>query len=931
MIQQKKFRVTGMTCTACSSHVEKAVRAVGGVKQADVSLMMNSMSVSFDDTQTSAGEICAAVSRAGYGAAEDGAKQAASVRENPLDEQQRSMKARLTRSIAFLIPLMYLSMGHMMGLPLPAAFTGLPNAVTFALTQFLLCLPIVYLNRAFFINGFRTLWHRAPNMDALIAVGASAALVYGVFAIYRMGAGLGTGDFALVEQYHTDLYFESAGTILTLITVGKYLEVRARSKTGSAIEALMKLAPQTALVERDGAQVEIGVEELRAGDLVIVRPGDRIPADGIVEEGSSSVDESAITGESIPVEKAAGSPVVTATVNGKGFLKIRAQRVGEETTLSQIIRLVEEAAASKAPIARLADRIAGVFVPTVMTIAAAAAVIWLLCGAKPEFALSIGISVLVVSCPCSLGLATPVAIMVGTGKGAENGILFRSAQALEQLHSIDTVVLDKTGTITEGRPRVTDVLCTGAVSQEELLHIAASAEAYSEHPLAEAVMRCAQERHIQPEEVRDFEPIFGRGVAARLGDTRYFAGNAALMREKGIDLSALGAQVEELTRAGKTPLYFAREDALLGVLAAMDTVKPSSGEAIRMLRALGLEVHMLTGDNRVTAGAIQRQLGIDTVEAEVLPQDKQEHIVRLQRQGRQVAMIGDGVNDAPALARADVGIAIGAGTDVAIDSAGVILMRSDLRDAADAVRLSRAVLRNIKQNLFWAFFYNSVGIPLAAGVFFAAFGWRLTPMFAAAAMSMSSVCVVTNALRLRRFRPLARTQTDSAGAQPQESAPIQTEGERNMNTSRFDTKMNIDGMMCPHCVARVQQALDAVDGVKAEVVLEDNAAYLDITGDFDAVTAAAKQAVTDAGYAVTGVERAAAAVRAAMHIDGMMCPHCVARVQQALDAVDGVKAEVVLEDNAAYLDITGDFDAVTAAAKQAVTDAGYAVTGVERS
>lgn len=855
MIQKKKFRVTGMTCTACSSHVEKAVRRVSGVKQADVSLMMNSMTVSFDDTETSVGQIRAAVSHAGYGAVEEDAaqKQERDAHANPLEDQRQDMKHRLIWSIVFLIPLMYISMGHMMGLPLPAALAGLPNAISFAMTQFLLCLPIVYLNRIFFINGFKTLWHRAPNMDALIAVGASAALLYGIFAIYRMGVGLGTGNMALVEQYHMDLYFESAGTILTLITVGKYLEVRARSKTGSAIESLMRLAPQTAVVERNGKQMEVGVEELKTGDLIVIKPGDRIPADGVVEEGRSSVDESAITGESIPVEKSVGSSVVTATVNGKGFLKVRAQRVGEETTLSQIIHLVEEAAASKAPIARLADRIAGVFVPTVMTIALAAGIIWILCGATLEFALSIGIAVLVVSCPCALGLATPVAIMVGTGKGAENGILFRSAQALEELHSIDTVVLDKTGTITEGRPRVTDVLVTDVVTKTMLLRIAASVEAYSEHPLAEAVVRYAAENGIQAEEVRGFEPVFGRGVIATLGDSRYFAGNAALMEQHHIDISAIQTDVAQLTQAGKTPLYFGRDDQLLGVLAAMDTVKPSSGEAITMLRALGLNVRMLTGDNRVTAAAIQKQLGIDTVEAEVLPQDKQAHIAALQNRGRKVAMVGDGINDAPALAKADVGIAIGAGTDVAIESAGVILMRSDLRDVADAVRLSRAVLRNIKQNLFWAFFYNSIGIPLAAGIFYAALGWRLTPMFAAAAMSLSSVCVVANALRLRAFRPLARTAQD--GAAQQDIEQIQSQPEKGHTTMK--ATMKIDGMMCTHCVGRVSDALNALDGISANVVLDDNAAYLDIDGAlaYDAAVAQAAKAVTDAGYTVTGTER----------------------------------------------------------------------------
>ena len=846
MIQQKKFDVTGMTCTACSSHVEKAVRMVDGVKQADVSLMMNSMTVSFDDTVTSSGEIRAAVSKAGYHAEEQGKKQTEK-NVDSLGQQKDEMKTRLIWSIVFLIPLMYLSMGHMMGLPLPNIFIGLENAITYALTQFLLCLPIVYLNRAFFINGFKALWHHSSNMDTLIAVGASASLIYGLFAIYRMGVGLGTGNMELVKQYHMDLYFESAGTILTLITVGKYLEARAKNKTGSAIEALMRLAPQTALVERDGKQIEIGIEQLQTGDLIIIRPGDRIPADGIVEEGFSSVDESAITGESIPVEKTVGSQVVTATVNGKGFLKVRAQRVGEETTLSQIIHLVEEAAASKAEIARLADRIAGIFVPTVMTIAAAATIIWLFVGATMEFAVSIGVSVLVVSCPCSLGLATPVAIMVGTGKGAENGILFRSAQALEQLRNVDTVVLDKTGTITEGRPRVTDVLVTGSVSKKMLLTIAASVEDYSEHPLAEAVVRYAQEQGCPTESVHDFKPVFGRGVMATLGEHHYFAGNAAMMEQNGVDISSVQHEVETMTNDGKTPLYFARETELLGVIAAMDTVKPSSVEAIRMLHDMGLDVHMLTGDHKITAAAIQRQIGIDTVKAEVLPQDKQAYVATLQGRGKKVAMVGDGVNDAPALAHASVGIAIGAGTDVAIESAGVILMRNDLRDVADAVRLSRAVLRNIKQNLFWAFFYNSVGIPLAAGVFYATLGWRLTPMFAAAAMSMSSVCVVCNALRLRRFKPLERNQ--------QEEAVQQDVLQEKKGSTTMKATMKIDGMMCMHCVGRVNDALNHIDGIAATVSLDDKAAYLDITGmEYEQAVAKAEQAVTDAGYTVIGTE-----------------------------------------------------------------------------
>ena len=761
MIIQKKFRISGMTCTACSSHVEKIVRRMKGVKQADVSLMMNRLWVSFDDELTSSGEIRSVIAQAGYQAAEEGIH-TEETPVDPLEQQKEELKQRLKWSVVFLVPLVCLALAHMTGLPFPRLLAGTENAVSYALTQFLLCLAIVYLNRTFFIRGYQALRQHAPNMDALTAVGASAAIIYGIFAIYRIGVGLGTGNDALVQQYHTDLYFESAGAMLTFITAGKYLEVRARSKTGSAMEALKRLAPLTALVERGSKQIEIGVEELRVGDIVILRPGARIPVDGIVQEGMSSVDESALTGESIPVSKTVGSQVMTASVNGKGTLKICAQRVGEDTTLAQIIRMVEQAAASKEPIARLADRISGVFVPTVMTIAAAVTMIWLFCGATVEFALSMGISVLVVSCPCAIGLATPCSIIEGTGKGAEIGILFRSAQALEQLHRIDVVVLDKTGTITEGRLRVTDVVVTSSISEKMLLKIAASLEVYSEHPLAEAIARYTREHGIQAEAVHDFQPVFGEGVAVTMGSHRYIAGGEQMMKRYGIDLSDVQDTVQHMIQEGKTPLYFGREQELLGVIAAMDTVRPSSAQAIEQMHRMGLSVHMLTGDREAAAAVIQRQLEIDRVQAEVLPQDKQAYISLLQNRGKKVAMVGDGINDAPALARASVGIAIGAGTEVAIDSADVVLMRSDLCDVADAVRLSHAVMRNIKQNLFWAFFYNLIGIPLAAGAFYALFGWRLTPMFAAAAMSMSGICVIGNALRLRQFEPSVHKISDQA-------------------------------------------------------------------------------------------------------------------------------------------------------------------------
>lgn len=842
MTEQKRFTVTGMSCAACSAHVEKAVGQIEGVSKVEVSLLTNSMTVAFDGERTGVQDICEAVEHAGYGASPTDASRAAVKTEDPTVVQEKEMKTRLIRSIAFLIPLMYLSMGHMLGLPSPAIFHGAENAGVMALTQLLLTLPVIVLNRKFFQVGFKMLLLRTPNMDSLIAVGAGAALVYGIFALYQILWGLGHGDMERVMRYSMDLYYESAATILTLITVGKYLETRSKGKTGAAITALINLAPQTAMVVRSGQEIEVPAEELRVGDIISVRPGGRIPCDGVVVEGTSSVDESAITGESIPVEKHEGDSVTTATVNRNGMIRFRAVRVGGDTTLSQMIRLVEEAAASKAPIAKLADRVAGIFVPVVMAIALVTLIVWLALGETTEFALSTAIAVLVISCPCALGLATPVAIMVGTGKGAENGILFRSAEALEALHKVDTVVLDKTGTITEGRPRVTDILPADGLSTEQLLSIAAAIEAGSEHPLAEAVIDCAREKQIELQRAAEFKAIFGRGAQARLNGTLYFAGNRALMEECGLLLGAWKNKEEQLAQNGRTPLYFADEHRILGMIAVMDTVKPSSPDAVHELRELGIDVVMLTGDNRVTAQAICRELEIGEAIAEVLPQDKSSHITRLQQKGRTVAMVGDGINDAPALAKADVGIAVGAGTDVAIESAGVVLMKSDLRDVPTAIRLSRSVLRNIKQNLFWAFFYNSIGIPLAAGVFYAALGWKLNPMFAAAAMSLSSVCVVSNALRLRGFRVPERRAYEI-----EESKSTESKEETAMKVT-----MKIDGMMCTHCTGRVEQVLNAIDGVSAAVSLEDKAAYLEITGDASKETLT--KAVTDAGYTVVSVE-----------------------------------------------------------------------------
>ncbi len=847
---KQKFDVTGMTCSACSSRVEKCVRGLDGVQDVSVNLLTNSMQAEFDEKVISQDAIIDAVEHAGYGASVQGgygAAQAQSVsreKENPVEKQLKNMKSRLIWSFVFLIPLMYVSMGHMAGLPLPGFLTGTEDAVGFALTQLLLCVPVVVINRAYFIKGFSTLLHGAPNMDTLISVGSTASLVYGIFAIYRMGHGLGVQDLELVHRYQHDLYFESAVMILALINVGKYLEARSKGKTSEAITKLMDLAPKTALLERDGREVEVPVEQVAVGDIVRVKPGSSIPVDGVILEGSTSVDEAAITGESIPVEKQPGDSVIAATINKAGFVRVKAAKVGDDTTFSQIIRLVEDASSSKAPIAKIADRIAGVFVPVVMGIALLTAIVWLASGAEFEFALSCAICVLVISCPCALGRATPVAIMVGTGKGAENGILIKSGEALEVTHSIQSVVLDKTGTITQGKPVVTD-LVTEKGKEREFLALAASMEAKSEHPLAEAIMEKAKEEGVALLDTQEFAAIPGRGIRAVIGGRTYYAGNQKLMEENGIRLKDSVQQMDRMAEDGKTPLLFADDQEVIGIVGAADIVKPTSARAIRELKKLGIEVIMLTGDNKRTAAAIQRQLGIDTVIAEVLPQDKEREVARLQESGRRVAMVGDGMNDAPALARADVGIAIGAGTDVAIESADIVLMKNDLLDVVTAVGLSKAVIRNIKENLFWAFFYNACGIPLAAGVFYNAFGWKLSPMFGAAAMSLSSFFVVMNALRLRFFHPVKRLPEEEAIEEPKKTTQKSKE-EKNMIT------MKINGMMCAHCQAAVTKALNAVPGVKAEVSLEDKAAYIEAAADVD--REALKKAVTDAGYEVVSVE-----------------------------------------------------------------------------
>lgn len=852
---KQKFDVTGMTCSSCSAHVEKGVGKLDGVRQVAVNLLSNNMTVDYDEKVLTVNQIVQAVEKAGYGAspkqdqAADGSLSIVKTKPaSTINEQLHNMKIRLVVSFIFTIPLFYISMGHMMGWPLPSWLHGNENALTFAFLQFLLCIPVVYVNRKYYQVGFKTLFGGAPNMDSLIAIGSTAAMVYGAAAVFVIGWGLGHGDEHLVMEYSMDLYFESAAMILTLITLGKFLETRSKGKTGEAIAKLIDLAPKTATVERDGTQQEIPVEQVMVGDMVIVRPGQSIPVDGKIIEGSSTIDESALTGESIPVEKHFGDHVMSASINKTGAFKFQATRVGGDTTLSQIITLVEEAANSKAPISKLADKVSGIFVPVVIVLAVLATVVWLISGASIAFSLSIGIAVLVISCPCALGLATPVAIMVGTGKGAENGILIKSAESLETAHLIQTVVLDKTGTITEGKPRVTDLICASDMTEQRLFAIAASLEKSSEHPLAEAIIAAAEEKKIKLPEAKAFQSVTGQGVFADIEGLRYMAGNLRMLAAYQIDTGIWESKAAALSEQGKTPLYFADENRVLGIIAVADTVKPTSKAAVARMKAMGIDVVMLTGDNARTAEAIKREVGIDHVVAEVLPQDKEREVAAIQASGKKVAMVGDGINDAPALTRADVGIAIGAGTDIAIEAADIVLMKSDLLDAVTAIDLSRAVIRNIKQNLFWAFFYNMIGIPLAAGVLFPLFGLKLNPMFGAAAMSLSSVCVVTNALRLKLFK-----------SKNERNVTInQSKNERNVTINQSDRgevkmtkKMKIEGMSCGHCSGRVEKALNGIEGVSAVVNLEGKYADIVISGNVSDDTLRA--AVTDAGYEVVSI------------------------------------------------------------------------------
>ena len=849
----ERFSVTGMTCAACSGHVERAVKSVAGVNSVAVSLLTNSMQVDYAAPATAAA-ICAAVEKAGYGAKPETAAAGAPVQtaDSLADHETPRLVRRLIASLVLLVPLMYVSMGHMLwNWPLPAFLAG--NHVSMGIYELLLTAAIMVINQKFFVSGVTSLVHGAPNMDTLVAMGAGAAFGYSTWALFAASSAMAAGGPMAAMPYMDEYYFESAATILSLITVGKTLEAYSKGKTTSAIRGLMDLAPKTATLLLNGQEVKVPVEQVQVGDLFVVRPGESIPVDGKVTDGSSAVDESALTGESLPVDKLVGSPVSAGTMNQSGFLTCKASRVGQDTTIQQIIRLVEDAAGGKAPIAKTADKVAAVFVPTVLGLAALTAIVWAIAGKSAGFVLARAISVLVISCPCALGLATPVAIMVASGLGAKKGILFKTAASLETTGKVETVVLDKTGTITMGKPRVTDVAPVDGLRPEALLSLAVSLENRSEHPLAKAVVDYAEESSLKAMEVKNFRALPGHGVQGEINGLPALGGNAALMRGRGLLTPDWEKKGQALAEQGKTPLYFSLGEKLCGIVAVADVVKEDSAAAIREMQGMGLRVVMLTGDNQRTANAIGEQVGVDEVIADVLPGDKEAVVRRYAGEGL-VAMVGDGVNDAPALTRADVGIAIGAGADVAIDAADVVLMKGSLRDVAGAIRISRQTVRNIHENLFWAFFYNCVGIPLAAGVWYLPFGWLLNPMFGAAAMSLSSFCVVTNALRLNLFDPYSPKHDARHG--PKKTLPAKSPEENTPETKMQEGEMNmktihIEGMMCQHCVAHVKSALEAIPGTSAEVNLENGTAKVS-GGALD--DAALTKAVVDAGYKVTGIE-----------------------------------------------------------------------------
>ena len=863
-MKKNKFNIQGMTCSSCQAHVQKAVENLNGIKNVNVNLLSNSMIVEYDEKTLNDKKIIEAVKNEGYGATLAINSQKDKI-QNDNENTLNSMKKRLIISICFWIPLMYVAMYHMFydlfGIPVPKLindlFHGPENAITFGFTQILLLIPIIYVNRNYFIIGFKRLFKLSPNMDSLIAIGSFSAIIYGIYAIYMIGFGLGHNNLELVSRFSNDLYFESAGTILTLITVGKYLETKSKGKTSEAINKLINLAPKTAIVLKNEKEIEVEVKDIKKEDIIIIKPGYSIPVDGIIIEGESSIDESTITGESIPTQKSINDKVISGTINKNGYFKMKATEVGDDTTLAQIIKLVEEAANSKAPISRLADKVSGVFVPIVITIALLATIFWLINGQSFEFALSIGIAVLVISCPCALGLATPVAIMVGTGKGAELGILIKSAESLELLHKVDTVVLDKTGTITQGKPKVIDIITNqdlinevmsqknkvkvvlnknnDLTSKNNLLKIAGSLEKNSEHPLAEAIIEKTRENNLNLYEVKDFEAISGRGVRGKIDNIEYFGGNLAFMQENNVKLEDVLLKAEELSKQGKTLLYFAKENRLLGIIAVADTIKPTSKIAINKLKKKNLEVIMITGDNKNVAESIGKNLEIDKVISEVMPQDKESEVTKLQASGKRVAFVGDGINDSPALVRSDVGIAISSGTDIAVESADIVLINDDLLSVVSAISLSKKVISNIKMSLFWAFFYNIIGIPVAAGLFYLSFNLKLNPMIGAAAMSLSSVCVVLNALRLKKFKPEFK-KCDSENLDNKER--------------KIMKKLIVNGMSCNHCKMSVEKALKKIDNVEdVEVNLETKEVIISSNKEID--NKVIEETIKEAGFEVS--------------------------------------------------------------------------------
>ena len=910
---EKKFDVSGMTCSSCVANITKAVEKLDGVSGANVNLMTNSMKVNFDENIVDDERIIGAVEKIGYGASPAGEK--VKEEDKPVDDREKALKHRLISSSIFMLILMYIAMGPMVHLPTPGIFHGREGAIIFAFSQFLLALPVVYINRDFYISGFKGLKNRAPNMDSLVAIGSLAALVYGIFAIYMMAYGFGQGDMELVDAYRHNLYFESSAMILTLITVGKYLEEKSKNKTRSSLANLMDLAPKMATVIEDGEEVVKNIEDVRVGDILLVRPGESVAVDGKVIEGASSLDESAVTGESIPVQKSVGDRVISASINTTGSFKFQAEKVGEDTTISQIIKLVDEANQSKAPIAKLADEIAGVFVPAVLIIAAITFGVWMALGYGFENALNFAISVLVISCPCALGLATPVSIMVATGKSADFGLLFKNAEVLENLHKIDVIVMDKTGTITEGKPILTDIVTD--LDEENFLKIAGSIEKNSQHPLASAIINYAQEKNIDLEEITNFNSVSGRGLNGEISGNKYLAGNLEYMLEEKIDLKDFQAKAEELAGEGKTSMYFANESEVLGIISVKDLPKKSSKDAIKLLRDMGKKIIMLTGDNEKTAEAIADEIGVDETLAGLLPQDKNKEIDKIQKSGKKVLMIGDGINDAPSLAKADIGMAIGHGTDVAIESSDVVLMRSDLLDVVSALELSKATIKNIKQNLFWAFFYNTIGIPLAAGLLFPAFGIKLSPMFAALAMSLSSVFVVNNALRLRRFKPRGVKRSLEEAKPSNEKEIVKEENLIEKNEKR--TKIKVEGMTCGHCEKRVADALEKTGKAKDVVANHENSSVEFI--DQGISPEEIETAIEEAGYKIIK-NKGEDNMEKILNVEGMSCKHCTATVKKALEGIDGVKeADVSLEGKNAKVEL--DKDVADEALVKAVEEAGY--------